>query len=148
MCKKKEKDFQELAGNLDEIDCLIERDVQYTILLKQYISAQKEIEKQQKWFKIIFFAVVLIIFILVVSIGIATIYATSKKETINLGDVGIALSGLGSIIGVVIVLPSKIADNLFPATANKEVLEIVRTMQNYDLNGDAINDVDIQDLLE
>lgn len=42
MCKKKEKDFYEPSGNLDEIDCLIERDVQYTILLKQYISAQKE----------------------------------------------------------------------------------------------------------
>lgn len=42
MCKKKEKDFYEPSENLDEIDCLIERDVQYTILLKQYISAQKE----------------------------------------------------------------------------------------------------------
>lgn len=148
MCKKKEKDYLETSENLDEIDCLIERDIQYTILLKQYISAQKDNEKQQKWFKIIFFVVALLVFIFVVSLSTVAIYTISKKSSIALGDVGVALSGLGSIIGVIIVLPSKIADNLFPATANKEMLEIVQTMQNYDFNSDAVNDVDAQSFLE
>lgn len=87
-------------------------------------------------------------FVLTVSIGVVVIYNISKKGAITLGDVGVALSGLGSIIGVIIVLPSKIATNLFPATANKEMLQIVRAMQNYDLNSNAINDDDIQEFLD
>lgn len=148
MCKKKEEEFLETLENLDEIDCLIERDVQYTILLKQYISAQKENEKLQKCFKIIFFTVTLLVFIIVVSLSAVAIYTVSKKTSITLGDISVALSGLGSIIGVIIVLPSKIADHLFPATANKEMLEIVQTMQNYDLNSNVIDDDDIQEFLE
>lgn len=108
----------------------------------------KKREQQQKWFKIIFFIVALLVFVLTVSIGVVVIYNISKKGAITLGDVGVALSGLGSIISVIIVLPSKIATNLFPATANKEMLQIVCAIQNYDLNSNAINDDDIQEFLD
>ena len=148
MCKKREEEILNTTENWDEIDCLIERDIQYTILLKQYISAQKENEKLQKRFKIVFFIIVLLVFVVVVSLSAIAIYTISKKASITLGDFGVALSGLGSIIGVIIVLPSKIADNLFPATATKEMLEIVQTMQNYDLNSDAVNDDVVQEFLE
>lgn len=147
MCKKKERDSEETLENYDEIDCLIERDIQYTILLKQYIKAQRDNEEQQRRFKNIFFTVTMLIFVLVVFLGIASIYIISKKTSITIADVGVAFAGLGSIISVIIILPSKIADNLFPATANKEMLEIVRTMQNYDLNSDVVNDTDVQSLL-
>ncbi len=148
MCKKREEEILNTTENWDEIDCLIERDIQYTVLLKQYISAQKENEKLQKRFKIVFFIIVLLVFVVVVSLGAIAIYTISKKASITLGDVGVALSGFGSILGVIIVLPSKIADNLFPATATKEMLEIVQTMQNYDLNSDAVNDDVVQEFLE
>lgn len=147
MCKKKGRDSEETLENYDEIDCLIERDIQYTILLKQYIKAQRDNEEQQRRFKNIFFTVTMLIFVLVVFLGIASIYIISKKTSITIADVGVAFAGLGSIISVIIILPSKIADNLFPATANKEMLEIVRTMQNYDLNSDVVNDTDVQSLL-
>ena len=67
-------------------------------------------------------------------IGALSNYRNSQKENIALKDFGTALTGLGSVLGVLIILPSKIAEHLFPASADKNAMEFIKSMQDYDLS--------------
>ena len=97
--------------------------------------------------KFIFFFVACGVFAGVVGFGAYGIFKIACKETISWQDIGVAFTGLGSIVSVVIVLPSKIADNLFPASTNKENTDFITMMQKYDHNllceNDELDDVDL-----
>ena len=62
-------------------------------------------------------------------------------------DFGAALTGLGSILGVIIVLPSKIAEHLFPSGGSKDSMGFVKSMQEYDLEKQPQEDVSPCDYL-
>lgn len=131
MCRKNRDEFDESKYTFSDNTEI--RDGLYTYLLENYIKTQNKSNKTQHWFKIIFFALVLIVFVGVTFSGIiCLLLISSKEENITWADVGVALTGFGSILGVVILLPTRISENLFPATASKEIIEIVSNMQRYD----------------
>lgn len=112
---------------------LLERDVQYVDLLKHFVVNQKRADMAQLIFKVIFFALVCVVFLGVVAVGCFAIYYIARKDVISWQDFGAALTGLGGILGVIIVLPSKIAEHLFPAGGSKDSMDFVTAMQAYDL---------------
>lgn len=70
----------------------------------------------------------------VVIIGALSIYRISQKENIAWTDFGTALTGLGSVLGVLIILPSKIAEHLFPSSSDENAMKFIKSMQEYDLS--------------
>lgn len=121
-------------------NCL-ERDTEYKNLLSHYVSQQKLTDKAQFWFRMIFFIIICAVFLFVVIVGMLGILNITKKELITWTDIGVAFAGLGSILSVIIVLPSKIAEHLFPASGIKNSFDFIATMQSYDMsqNGNWLN---------
>ena len=70
----------------------------------------------------------------VVIIGALSIYRISQKENIAWTDFGTALTGLGSVLGVLIILPSKIAEHLFPSSSDENAMKFIKSMQESDLS--------------
>lgn len=113
---------------------LLQRDKEYVKLLSHYVNNQQRVDLSQLIFKCIFFAIVCVTYVITILFGAMAILNISDKDTISLLDVGAALTGLGSILSAVIVLPSKIAEHLFPSGGNKSSMEFIQSMQNYDLS--------------
>ena len=118
----------------DALQNSLHRDKSYVKLLDYYVENQQQINKSQLLFKWIFFVVVIIVFFGTVLFGVLAIWNISQKACVTWKDIGIAITGLGSILSVIIVLPSKIAEHLFPAAGDKLGLKFVRSMQKYDLS--------------
>ena len=121
------------TNEFDYAQNLLDRDRQYVDLLRHFIENQKRTDMAQLIFKSVFFALVCLVFLGVVAAGCFAIYNISRKPTVSWQDFGTALTGLGSILGVIIVLPSKIAEHLFPSGGNKDSMGFVKSMQEYDL---------------
>lgn len=142
--KKKEPSFNSVINN-----DLAKRDQSYTMLLRSYVWNQRVTNFFMHTFKTIFFFIACIVFVGVVFFGAYGIYHIACKESVSWQDIGVALTGLGSIVSVVIILPSKIADNLFPASNNKESTEFITMMQKYDnsllAGDDELVDSDLDD---
>ena len=117
-------------------NCL-SRDKQYVSLLEHYVKNQKRVDCAQLWFKVVFFIIVCLIFVAAIIFGSLSIWNISKKDNISWQDLGAALAGLGSLLAVIIVLPSKIAEHLFPAGGNQNSMSFISSMQKYDLSRDA-----------
>ena len=128
-------DFDALRlGSLDFTDNVLIRNHQYTVLLKQYAQNQRRLNTAQLWFKGVVFFVVCAIFLAVVIFGALGIWNISQKGAITWQDLGAALAGLGSILSVIVVLPTKIAEHLFPAAGDRDSIEFVKSMQAFDHN--------------
>lgn len=116
------------------------RDKLYSQLLKQYASNQDSMHKARRVFKYVFFSIICISFLSIIAAGITILIIVAKRDNTNLEDLGIALTGLGSILGVINVLPKIIAEHLFPKDGDNAESSLVTTMQKFDL--DKSNDVD------
>lgn len=131
---RRELDQSDEPRNLEYQNNILDRDFQYTQFLEHHVDHQKKLDHAQLRFKYIFFFIVCGVFVTVVVIGALSIYRISQKENIAWTDFGTALTGLGSVLGVLIILPSKIAEHLFPASADKNAMEFIKSMQDYDLS--------------
>lgn len=134
------------AEELDYYANCLRRDKQYVSLLEHYVKNQKSMDCAQFWFRVIFFVIVCGTFGAIVVLGGLTIWNISQKENISWQDIGAALAGLGSILSVIIVLPSKIAEHLFPAGGNENSMEFIKSMQEYDLSRNSSSSNELKDM--
>lgn len=134
--RKKDKSEPEdkVPNELEYTKNILIRDSQYAELLMHHVAHQKRLDFAQLLFKYFFFFLVCFVFISVVVLGALSIFFIAKKESIAWTDFGTALTGLGSVLGVLMILPSKIAEHLFPSSADKTSMEFIRSMQDYDLS--------------
>lgn len=134
--RKKNKDEPEgkKSKELKYSENILTRDFQYAKLLEHHVTHQKRLDLAQLIFKYVFFFFVCIIFVTVVVLGALSIFFVSKKENITWTDLGTALTGLGSVLGVLIILPSKIAEHLFPSSSDENGMKFIKSMQEYDLS--------------
>jgi len=125
------------------------RDIYYSALVKDII----ENNRTSQCLKCIFFSIVCFIFVLTCVLGIMIIYTISQKETISYSDIGIALTGFGTVLSSIIVLPQIIAKHLFPEDSESVRFEFIKANQeleqsSYDDNGDDVIEEDNLDLDE
>lgn len=113
---------------------MLARDYQYAKFLEHHVKHQKRLDFAQLLFKYIFFFIVCGVFVAVVIIGALSIYRISQKENIVWTDFGTALTGLGSVLGVLMILPSRIAEHLFPSSSDENAMKFIKSMQEYDLS--------------
>lgn len=132
----KKKDTRSLIDtkNLEYSRNHLNRDREYVKLLQHYVNNQRRTDISQLILKIFFFLIVCSTYVITIYFGGQTILNVSKKENISLADLGAALTGLASILSVIIILPSKIAEHLFPSGGDQSSTDFIQSMQSYDLS--------------
>jgi hypothetical protein len=116
------------------------RDIRYTDILSNYEKNQRRMHWLRFIFKCVFFAIVCIAFVAIIGVSCYTIYKISNSiGSLQLTDLGVVLTALGSIISAIIVLPSTIAKHLFPENGETAESNLVSTMQEFDnKSGDTV----------
>lgn len=104
------------------------RDVYYSALVRDIVRNNRASQVM----KIIFFTVVCAAFLVVCIGGIVAICLVAKKPFIASGDIGVAITGLGAILSTIIVLPSIIANHLFPKDGETVRFNFIKDNQAFD----------------
>ncbi len=106
----------------------------YTHLLVMYIENYQKKEKSKGIYKGIFFAVTICLFVGIVGVGLAGTFRLSVAGDGSLANVGIAITNIAGIISTLAILPKIIAEHLFPADEERNMLDMVKNMQDNDSN--------------
>lgn len=140
--------------NTTQFQDMLESDIQrrsrdglYTNILKHYSDNQKTMHIIKSIMKCIFFAISCFVLIWVVCIGTKTIHDISLRPDISITDLGVALTGLASILTTINIIPSTIATHLFPRGGDTEEKGLIETMQKFD-NTMHTGDVSFRDLAD
>ena len=64
--------------------------------------------------------------------GMVIIYNISKKSDITYSDIGVAITGFGTVLSSIIVLPSIIAKHLFPENSESVRFGFIKENQKFD----------------
>lgn len=96
--------------------------------------------------KYIFFGAACAVFLDVCIIGILAVFIIAKKDNITVADIGVALTGFGSVLSSIIVLPQIIAKHLFPENSEEVRDNFIKGVQEFDQVN--VNVDDLEDLFE
>lgn len=124
--KKRNKDL--IYENDDIYNESDRREKYYSILVKDIIDNNRTSQHLKK----AFFIIVCSIFAFICVVGLLIIYNISKKDIVTVNDIGIALTGFGSILSSVIILPQIIAKHLFPENSEEVRFGFVKDNQKAD----------------
>ncbi len=119
------------------------RDIYYSALIKDIVKNNR-VSQVFKW---IFFVVVCLAFIVVCAVGLLIIFNISKKSDISIEDVSVAITGFGSMLTAIIVLPQIIAKHLFPENSEEVRFGFIKENQKLDQSY-LVNDVSESDYNE
>lgn len=97
-----------------------------------YVAHQKRTNIAQLVFKSFFFIMVCSAFCGVVWVSISIMLNISKRTDISIEEVSIAITSLVSLLSAVIVLPTKIAEHLFPSAGEKDIADFIIKMHEMD----------------
>ena len=106
----------------------LRRDLYYSALVKDIVMDNRT----GRILKYIFFSIVCLTFVFICVFGVLSIFNVSKKDNISFNDIGIALTGFGSILGSIIVLPQTIAKHLFPQNSEEVRFDFIKENQRND----------------
>lgn len=124
--KKRNKDL--IYENDDIYNESDRREKYYSILVKDIIDNNRTSQRLKK----AFFIIVCSIFAFICVVGLLIIYNISKKDIVTINDIGVALTGFGSILSSVIILPQIIAKHLFPENSEEVRFGFVKDNQKAD----------------
>ncbi len=106
----------------------------YTELLKNYITRYNAKERMKAVYKGIFFGVIMVLFVAIVSCGLAGLILLSQHGNGGMENIGIAIADIAGIVSSLVVLPRIIAEHLFPVDEESNMIGMVRNMQENDAN--------------
>lgn len=101
----------------------------YTDLLKHYIGSYKSKSRWKRWYKCVYFVVVVLVFLCIVLYCLDSIRNISLKNSSSLADVGVTAGGFGAILSAILVIPKIIAEHLFPSNEDANMIDMVKNMQ-------------------
>lgn len=104
------------------------RDIYYSALVKDIVKNNRTVQV----LKCIFFGIVCLIFALICVFGVLIIYNISMKNDITYSDIGVAITGFGSVLSSIIVLPKIIAKHLFPENSEQVRFNFIKDNQRLD----------------
>ena len=108
------------------------RDELYTELLKHYIDTTKLKNNNNKKYKKVFFWVVVCAFVALVATPITATFIVLYNGLTDTAAIIALVGGAVSAIPAVIVLPQIIAQHLFPTDEDKNMIDLVKSMQEND----------------
>ena len=104
------------------------RDVYYSALVKDIVKNNRT----GQVLKCIFFAIVCFVFAFICVLGLLVIFNISKKDNILYTDIGVAITGFGSVLSSIVVLPQIIAKHLFPENSEEVRFGFIKENQKLD----------------
>lgn len=104
------------------------RDIYYSALVKDIVKNNRT----SQTLKVVFFFVVCCIFVYTCVKGMLVISNISNKKDISYSDIAVALTGFGSVLSSIIVLPKIVAKHLFPKNSEKVRFNFIRDNQKFD----------------
>ena len=104
------------------------RDVYYSALVKDIVKNNRT----GQVLKCIFFAIVCFVFAFICVLGLLVIFNISKKDNISYTDIGVAITGFGSVLSSIVVLPQIIAKHLFPENSEEVRFGFIKENQKLD----------------
>lgn len=108
------------------------RDELYTKLLHHYIETSEQKTRRNRKYKLSFFIIVMTVFCVLILSPIFAMFVVIFKNTTNTVAIVSMASGAISIVSAIIVLPKIIAKHLFPADEDKNMIDLVKNMQDND----------------
>ena len=129
--RKKERDLLFVDEDTDIFDDNMEadrRDVFYSALVKDIVKFNRS-DQTKKW---IFFVVVCALLILIIGTGMIVIYNASMKEDTTVQDQGIAITGFGSVLSSILILPKIVANHLYPKNYEEFRFDFIKDLQKMD----------------
>lgn len=126
MAPKSNKPISEYGEQYDA------RDELYTGLLRQYISVFNDKAEANAKYKAKFFYITMIAFCVLVGVPLIAILLTVIIGNSNVAVIVALSSGAISILSAIIVLPKIIAQHLFPTDEDKNMIDLVKSMQEND----------------
>ena len=129
--RKKERDLLFVDEDTDIFDDNMEadrRDVFYSALVKDIVKFNRS-DQTKKW---IFFVVVCALLILIIGTGMIVIYNASMKEDTTVQDLGIAITGFGSVLSSILILPKIVANHLYPKNYEEFRFDFIKDLQKMD----------------
>ncbi|MBQ3182184.1 MAG: hypothetical protein IJB57_00810 [Clostridia bacterium] len=142
--KNKKDLLYDLESDYSATDYYLEserRDVYYSALVKDIVKNNRT----GQVLKCIFFIVVCLVFAFICVFGLLIIFNISKRENISYSDIGVAITGFGSVLSSIIVLPQIIAKHLFPENSEEVRFGFIKENQKLD---QAYLEDDVSDLYE
>lgn len=109
-----------------------ERNQLYTKLLSRYINIYQEKEDEKKKYKKAFFRITMVIFSVIIFGCMYNILCISSTNVNGIVVIGVAGIDLAGIVSALIVLPKIIAEHLFPANEESNMIDMVKKMQDND----------------
>lgn len=107
----------------------LDRDVQYTELLSKYIDLYERKAKRNEKYKLSFFIITMSMFVLLIAVPFVLFFIIACKESASVSDAVMVFGGIAGIVSAVIVLPKIIAEHLFPANEDENMIGMVQHMQ-------------------
>lgn len=104
----------------------------YTLLLQDYINNNASKAAANSIYKLMFFLVVLFAFGALTIAPAIVVCEMAQREKIEIADAVLALGSCVSGVSAIIVLPKIIAEYLFPAREDENMIELVKQMQEND----------------
>ena len=110
------------------------RDLMYTSLLQEYIRVYTKKSSCNKKYKLAFFIIAMSAFSLIITVSlISLVIVATKIDSANiLSSALVAISSASGIISSIVVLPKIIAKHLFPTDEDKNMIDMVKNMQDND----------------
>lgn len=110
-----------------------ERNEIYTKLLKEYFESYKSKTSWKKWYKLIFFVIVIAAFGVIIGFGLISINNVSiKQQSTSLADLGVVIGSFSGILSSLLIVPKIIAEHLFPNNEDTNMIEMIKNMQQND----------------
>lgn len=142
MARKKKDLLCEMEGDYQPIDFYWENDrrnVYYSALVKDIVKDNRVTQR----LKIFFFIIICFVLVSMCGVGAYILIRISQLHEISFADMGVAITGFGSIISSIIVLPTIIAKHLFPENSETARFAFIKDNQKFDLqNGEGLTPYD------
>lgn len=104
----------------------------YSELLSYYISSYRSKDFWKKWYKAIFFTVIMASFLCIIVFSLGSIWIISQKEDTKIADIGVMIGGFSSVLAALLIIPKIIAEHLFPSNEDAHMIDMVKNMQQND----------------
>ena len=121
--------FKDASGYGKQYD---RRDELYANLLENYIEQSKDKADKNVGYKQKFFNIVMTVFCCMIFIPLLAILIVAIRGDNNITAVIALSSSAISILSAIIILPKIIAKHLFPTDEDKNMIDLVKSMQEND----------------
>lgn len=106
-------------------------DREFKKFLSNFVINQNKKDTQKRWLKGFFFAIIMVCFFVLMISPILVFYLIVKMSISDTSAIVAIISVLIELISAIIILPKVIAEYLFDKEEDKNMMDLIKNMQDY-----------------